>query len=783
MNRQTLTLGCSLLVLAALGSTAARAQETTDDRVSYSFVRTLEGDASVAPAGRGVAEAIEVNQPLVTGDLVRVEGRARAEIVLADRTRLVLGGDTQAVLERIAFSADRDDRATRLRLIGGEMLLAVDDNALGDDLPTVATDVATVYVQQPGTYVLRGDRDWLEVTVRDGYAEVVSDRGSSIVRRGESVLVDAGRGGAVRVSQAGGPTALERWNDDLYDRGSRASMRYVDPEYRYVAAPLDDYGSWVDYDGGWCWRPRVQAGWRPYWDGRWAATPSGLTWVSREPWGWYPYHYGSWVFATSYGWVWRPGRCYSPAWVYWYWGDNYAGWCPVGYYSDYYRGWYPHFGLRVGLYGWIGGRVDLYAHWNFAPLDCFRDRHFRGRLRTGHDFERELGRDGRLPRGVLTTDTRDLPFDRMGKPGEIPRLLRERAERISGQRVTELPDVTDFVGRKSDLPNTVRAAVLIDRESRQPRLTLPADEKPRGGEVVREPGWKTRHGELEKLPAEVARGSKVGERPQVEYQAPRTGVDRQPRSVGQPAEDRKVDDRKVEGRRTDGDSRQPAARPGTVTPQPGDGARRALPGTVDSPRGDDRQGWKREAPPAATGGGTARTLPPDRTGASPVDRIPRQQPVDAKGNPQADDDPPVRRVVDGVRSTRPRQDDPAAKSGDDRPGRPEGGSRWNPGDDKVQQAPPRSGSQPPQGSAPRYLPPQGGSSSGNAPRSQPAQTSRPPAGPPPANHTPPPSSGNSKPAPRTESQGSHDRGSHSNTKPSPPPPPPPARHAVGHRPA
>ena len=51
--------------------------------------------------------------------------------------------------------------------------------------------------------------------------------------------------------------------------------------------PLRGYGDWVSAGGyGTVWRPRVPAGWRPYYYGRWEWTTEGWLWVSDEPFGW-----------------------------------------------------------------------------------------------------------------------------------------------------------------------------------------------------------------------------------------------------------------------------------------------------------------------------------------------------------------------------------------------------------------------------------------------------------------------------------------------------------------
>ena len=92
-------------------------------------------------------------------------------------------------------------------------------------------------------------------------------------------------------------------------------------------------GSWIEVGNyGYCWQPDMAASdpsWRPYADGYWAYTDLGWTWVSYEDFGWATYHYGRWVRLTDYGWVWRPGYEWGPAWVSWRFGGGYAGWAPL----------------------------------------------------------------------------------------------------------------------------------------------------------------------------------------------------------------------------------------------------------------------------------------------------------------------------------------------------------------------------------------------------------------------------------------------------------------------
>ncbi|HST30939.1 MAG TPA: DUF6600 domain-containing protein, partial [Chthoniobacterales bacterium] len=92
-------------------------------------------------------------------------------------------------------------------------------------------------------------------------------------------------------------------------------------------------GNWFEVgDYGYCWQPDTavnDSNWRPYADGYWAYTDDGWTWISYEDFGWATYHYGRWMKLADYGWVWRPGYEWGPAWVSWRTGGNYIGWAPL----------------------------------------------------------------------------------------------------------------------------------------------------------------------------------------------------------------------------------------------------------------------------------------------------------------------------------------------------------------------------------------------------------------------------------------------------------------------
>jgi hypothetical protein len=112
------------------------------------------------------------------------------------------------------------------------------------------------------------------------------------------------------------------------------------------------------------WIPNEAAaneGWNPYINGHWIWTDWGWSWVSDYNWGWATYHYGRWWYSPVYGWVWSPGRCWAPSWVFWGHHRNYVGWYPIS----------PRFHHR-NWHFYTGGRHHFNQnHWVFVQKKDF----------------------------------------------------------------------------------------------------------------------------------------------------------------------------------------------------------------------------------------------------------------------------------------------------------------------------------------------------------------------------------------------------------------------------
>ncbi len=67
----------------------------------------------------------------------------------------------------------------------------------------------------------------------------------------------------------------------------------------------------------------------PYSNGQWVNTTQGWYFHAASEPEEITHHYGRWVLSPSVGWVWVPGRVWSPAWVDWREQNDYIAWQPV----------------------------------------------------------------------------------------------------------------------------------------------------------------------------------------------------------------------------------------------------------------------------------------------------------------------------------------------------------------------------------------------------------------------------------------------------------------------
>ncbi len=284
-------------------------------RLSY-----LKGNVLFRSTEQEASADAAINRPLTTGDQLRLERNARAE--------LQAGSFDMQLDERSEFSfLELTDDVAQIRLANGALYLSV-RRIRDTEVVEVDTPHAAIAIKQPGEYAidLSDDGTYTRVRTYDGECEVTNDRETVAIKSREQGSFGEGERSTGRsaIESVGSRNAFDSWAHNRALRRERsASSRYVDPEM-IGYSDLDEYGDWVqEVDYGYVWIPRhIVVGWSPYRYGRWTwISPWGWTWVDEAPWGFAPFHYGRWAHVRD-RWCWVPGPLhvrpvYAPALVAW----------------------------------------------------------------------------------------------------------------------------------------------------------------------------------------------------------------------------------------------------------------------------------------------------------------------------------------------------------------------------------------------------------------------------------------------------------------------------------
>ncbi|MGH7728458.1 MAG: DUF6600 domain-containing protein [Vulcanimicrobiaceae bacterium] len=354
-------LGAQLAVLG-LASAPARAAGSAPNVARISLIR---GNVDVHRSDANEDVAASINAPLLAGDYLSTgSGGARAEVQYDAFGALRLAPDTQIRFTQL------DPGHNVVQLAQGTVELRLFRSSDDD----IQTPTLTVHPDEAGAYdVTVTSNGQTQVTVREGHADLISDRGTTTIGPGSTTLADGTPSNASLQTVAEiSDSDFDAWTDqrDLaYERAFASPDEQYDTYVGYQ--DLGDYGHWADVGNyGNVWIPYETAGWAPYHDGRWAWEPYyGWTWVGYEPWGWAPYHYGRWFYANDYGWCWWPGAVYAqPIWQpalvgffsfggggsFFSLGFGGIGWVPLAPYETYYPWWGARRGW--GYDGWGGRR-------------------------------------------------------------------------------------------------------------------------------------------------------------------------------------------------------------------------------------------------------------------------------------------------------------------------------------------------------------------------------------------------------------------------------------------
>jgi hypothetical protein len=452
MRRLTLLSLLTLAIAIPLRADKGQSYFTYDD-----------GGTIVKQAEDGRDVDVRINMPLFPGDEVITNRRGRTEIRLSDGNVIALDRSTDVRFRSILDSYDGNASQTIAELRYGHVV--IQRTASGHELVRLDTDNASYVASDEAIYTVESERGRDRVAVFDGEVEVRTAQRTSRISSGEQGNID-GNGMYGLVRDSANADEFEQWFIRRTDRYGHESSRYLDRSLAYADYDLTQNGSWI-YVGGfgaWAWRPRVATGWRPYFYGEWMHGLGGsLVWVSYEPWGWVPYHYGRWAYDSAYGWVWLPGTGYSPAWVYWMYGDGYIGWAPAGWW-DCYRPYYdwayrPYsrnpWDYSGGWYGRIhGGDID-FRPWTFVnPNHIIGQRVDRGALTI--DIVRDRLRRGGGGFATISPAPARFTQNELRDPATAVNNIVRRGGAGGGQA----GDVTPFIRRDPQLSSAIRERII-----------------------------------------------------------------------------------------------------------------------------------------------------------------------------------------------------------------------------------------------------------------------------------------------------------------------------------
>ena len=313
MAHRFFLLICALATFSLGLSSNALADSSHARIVRLSLV---QGDVRFAPSFRDDPltdanagwQAAPLNLPIRQGYVVATDN-GRAEIEFENGAMMFLGANT--VVEFYDLSLNDGNRITRLVLRQGSSTVYV--NPANGDYFSVTGGDFTVEAASRTTFRLDNFDDGSTVNIERGRANVLRDKKTTPLDKGQSLSVHAGDSSEGVIGRAAELDDFDRWVSGRVDSVATAtnySSQYVNsPNYSSGFADLYTYGSWFPMGGyGYCWRPfGMSFGWSPFSYGGWYQDPFfGMTFIGSAPWGWLPYHYGGWVFSPAYGWVWAP---------------------------------------------------------------------------------------------------------------------------------------------------------------------------------------------------------------------------------------------------------------------------------------------------------------------------------------------------------------------------------------------------------------------------------------------------------------------------------------------
>ncbi|HEV7373561.1 MAG TPA: DUF6600 domain-containing protein [Pyrinomonadaceae bacterium] len=502
LRRPTISICLFLLfTLLATFNITVRADDDNDtdeyeESARVARVSMIRGDVQLQRNGSKTWESARVNFPLVEGDTLATTGQdARFELQIDARNYVRVSGDSILRVvslrdEGVALSLSEGVATIRLaRFDRNKEYFEID--APGTTLAAEKRGVYRLDVSQTGS---------VRLTVRDGgQARIYSETSGFALRDGRSAeLINNGTdAGDWELSRAESFDSWDRWVDERErDLATRLHYdgrdRYYDSDV-WGAEELDAYGDWVyASDYGWVWRPYSTAvsnysNWAPYRYGHWTwCPPYGWTWVGDESWGWAPYHYGRWVYYNN-NWCWAPrGYGYVARRNWWRPALVVFAYVPTSY------------GERVCWYPLTYGQRDPRGR-HYRRLDSLRSNDVARLQRTNPAFLRAITSLPARDFGRHTAQTQQAPTDIARRAitaepvrGRLPIQPADGSTTNAGigevraprSVVARPPNSTGVVGTLSERPTGAAArtpGVALDGELRRTRLFNGREIRPPSG--------------------------------------------------------------------------------------------------------------------------------------------------------------------------------------------------------------------------------------------------------------------------------------------------------------
>jgi hypothetical protein len=451
-------------------------------------ISLIQGDVQVRTEDTKEWVPASINMPLVEGDRIWVPERGRTEVQLRDGTFLRL--DENSPLEILTIEED----SFQFYLTEGRAY--INFKGLKGTFLQMDTPISSVRAYDRSLYRVDVTREGgTEIFVYQGSVNVESRDGSTWVDAGKMLTLREGN--YAELAPLGPPDEWERWNRQRDQKlvAQRPPSRHLPEELYPYANDFEGNGSWVYATGyGYVWRPTVvvSVGWAPYRIGRWVWVRGDYVWISYEPWGWVPYHYGRWTFVTSIGWCWVPppkGAVYwGPGFVGWVRTPTYVSWVPLAPGEIYYG------------YGYYGPHSVNITNINITNIQvqkvAYKNIHIQNAVTIVHHDTFVTGRK-------VEVKVRDNPFLKekisIGRPD------------IKPEKTTMIPVIKEIPQAKRP-PEPIREIRVKELKEKRPLAKEKGASVLKSGSPLKEMQLKVKEGKPVERDFEKVEGRKPAER-------------------------------------------------------------------------------------------------------------------------------------------------------------------------------------------------------------------------------------------------------------------------------